>query len=128
LEWNGSLAKNGYGNFHLNGKTEYAHRVAWELANGPSDLFILHRCDNRKCVNVEHLFLGTFDENMADMVAKKRQAYGERSGRAKLSDKDILAIRASNELQASLASRFNVTQSHISMVRARKTRWLVDKI
>lgn len=72
----------GYGMFCLRGKTKRAHRVAWEIANGeiPSDLCVLHRCDNPSCVNPAHLFLGTSADNTRDMVAKHRQAAGDRHG------------------------------------------------
>ena len=51
-----------------------AHRVAWEKAHGPipKGMYVLHRCDNPPCINVEHLFLGTQAENMRDMAAKGR--------------------------------------------------------
>lgn len=120
--------KGGYGQIHWGGITAYAHRVAWELKNGPiNDLYVLHRCDNRKCVNPDHLFLGTFDENMADMVAKKRQAHGTRNGHAKLSDEDILDIKRSTELQANIATKYGVTQGHISAIRSGKTRRIISE-
>lgn len=74
-EWQAALFKTGYGKFNLNGKTVKSHRLSWELANGeiPSGLFVLHRCDNRLCVNPSHLFLGTNQDNTDDMWSKGRQ-------------------------------------------------------
>tara|TARA_R110002126_G_C10385341_1_gene494540 strand:+ start:443 stop:1045 length:603 start_codon:yes stop_codon:yes gene_type:complete len=116
--WTGCVMPNGYGQFHLNGKTVYAHRVAYELSNGvPSD-FVLHACDNRKCVNPDHLFSGSFDDNMADMVSKKRQAHGERNSRHKLTAIQIKAIRSEVGLQREIASKYGVTASLISMIRS----------
>ena len=75
LEWTAGRNQRGYGRFKRAGKTELAHRVAWELANGPvpTGMCVLHRCSSPCCVAVEHLFLGTQADNNADMVAKGRQ-------------------------------------------------------
>lgn len=67
----------GYGQVRRNGRLVSAHRVAWELTNGaiPSGLLVLHHCDVTCCVNPDHLFLGTYADNIADMVQKGRGNY-----------------------------------------------------
>lgn len=74
--WTGQLDAYGYGAIAINGKTKNkAHRLSWQLANGPIQpgLCVLHRCDVRACVRPEHLFLGSQSENMSDMEAKGRR-------------------------------------------------------
>jgi len=73
--WNWTAStRNGYGAFKINGKVEGAHRVSWVLNNGeiPEGLFVCHKCDNPRCVNPEHLFLGTASDNMKDCYNKGR--------------------------------------------------------
>ena len=74
IEWTGSRNPKGYGQKKVGGKTIFAHRWAWEQANGPipDGLHVLHTCDNPPCVNVDHLFLGTNADNVKDRDAKGR--------------------------------------------------------
>lgn len=80
------------------GKMIQAHRVAWELAKGetPDGLKVLHKCDNPACVRPAHLFLGTQKDNTEDMIAKGRKnaSIGERHGSAKLTQQQVIDIRA----------------------------------
>ena len=81
-EWNGKRNYAGYGILTRHGRGIRAHRFSWVLAFGklkPSAC-VLHRCDNRACVNPAHLFVGTQADNMADMVAKGRSNLGPRHG------------------------------------------------
>lgn len=102
-EWQASLHHSGYGQFFMKGRGRpiMAHRISWELTHGdiPTGILVLHKCDNRKCVRPEHLFLGTDKDNCDDMWKKNRQQdysiqeRGSARWAAKLTESDIPVIR-----------------------------------
>jgi hypothetical protein len=126
-EWTAYKDKDGYGRISFNFHPKRAHRASYEIYCGeiPEGLSVLHRCDNPGCVNPDHLFLGNTDDNMADKVAKKRQASGASHARpnAKLVDAEVIAIRAAKGFrQWELAAIYGVGQDEISRIRTGK-RW-----
>ena len=74
LIWTGSTIHNGYGRVKFEQRSLPAHRAAWELANGPipGELVVRHKCDNPPCVKLDHLELGTQQDNVNDMIARGR--------------------------------------------------------
>lgn len=130
--WLGSLNDWGYGNFSFRKKWQRAHRVSWMLAHGdepPANLMVLHKCDNPACVNPEHLFLGTHNENMRDMSQKHRyklpDIHGEAHHNAKLTDDKVRTIRQlyadKKFVQLELAEMFGVSLNAIHEVIHLKT-------
>ncbi len=93
MEWNSSISKNGYGVFTIHPKFIHAHRFAYKFFIGEfsNDLCVLHKCDNRKCVSPEHLFLGDKNLNNKDRANKKRSSINY--GAAKLDAKKAKDIR-----------------------------------
>lgn len=142
--WTGSRQLlRGYGRVWLAGKMQYAHRVAYELVNGPipEGLHVCHRCDNPPCVNPAHLFLGTNADNVADREAKgrNRPPHGDRNGSrkrpervargrrvtsAKLDDagaRDVRQRLARGESQSSIARSVGVNQTTVSAIKLGRT-------
>lgn len=133
--WTGAMMPNGYGSFSMLGRHTSAHRAAYEIANDtvpPKGIDVCHTCDNRRCVNPAHLFLGTRRENMLDASRKGRTPQGERSGSVKLTAEQVLEIRRAYEAreadQFQLAERFGVSRSAIApIVQGKNWKHLGDK-
>lgn len=126
-EWQNSRM-GGYGAIRANGKIRYSHIVSWELHNGKiqKGLCVCHHCDNKICVNPNHLFLGTHQDNTDDMMKKGRsnKAKGEDVNSAKLTEKQVLKIRAKystgDYTQKQLANKYSVSQVTIGHIVNRK--------
>lgn len=133
-EWTGSRETKGYGHLNYKGKMVKAHRAAWETAHGPipPGMHVCHRCDNPPCINVDHLFLATNDGNVADKVAKGRQARGDslktsmHGKLGRLTVEQVMAIRAATGgSQREIGKRFGVSQMTVSDIkRGRRWGWL----
>ena len=94
--WLGATTgKSGYGHLRSGSKDLSAHRASWEIHFGdiPKKTYVLHRCDNKMCVNPNHLFLGHHRDNMMDMVRKGRSNRGDKNGMAKLTAEKVLEIK-----------------------------------
>jgi hypothetical protein len=140
-EWQGACTSSGYGNLTWHGTPVQAHRVAYFLHCGGIALqtgfrrsgrakayrrFVLHRCDNRKCCNPAHLFLGSMRANQLDAYQKGRKIQPRsRHANAKLTPKQVREIRrsydAGEKIQVVLAAEFGVSQRAISLVVRRET-------
>lgn len=126
-EWAGTKAVKGYGRMRAWGRSHRAHRLSWMIFRGPipDALCVCHHCDNRGCVNPEHLFLGSHKDNITDAMSKGRmwvqrdpagslRSRGIRPGSlsnfAKLTDRDVAEIRrlAPAVTRRDLAARFSV--------------------
>ena len=101
--WQNSIQANGYGGLSYRGKMYRAHRLAWILKNGKipkhnsaHGICVCHTCDNKRCCNPNHLFLGTHTENMMDKVAKGRQhrMTGSNNPISKLTESDVSVIKS----------------------------------
>lgn len=130
-EWTASTTTIGYGQVKLNNRMIKVHRVAYELTHGPipEGLCCCHHCDNRKCANPSHLFLGTHQDNMFDRETKGRANHpkGEKHGRVKLTEEQIGEIRRlyaleNHMLQKELALIFGVSPVTIGLIVNRR-RW-----
>lgn len=129
--WSKSISKYGYGKFGMNGKHWRAHRLSFEIFKGEihQNKLVLHHCDNRKCVNPEHLYLGDHYQNAQD-IKKRNRTYlisepkrGGNNPCAKLNDDIVIKIRAeikNGELGKNIAKNHNVSVATISMIKNNK--------
>ena len=127
-EWAGSLDREGYGRLRQGGKfganTILVHRLSWLLHNGElpkAPLTLRHTCDNRSCVNPDHLLPGTQADNNKDMFDRGRWTpiKGEKHWNARLEESQVREIRGSSESGVVLAHRYGVTPQMICRIRKR---------
>lgn len=130
--WTGSKDSGGYGRFNFNYKNIKATRFSYiffigEIPKGIGfhGTCVLHKCDNRICVNPEHLFLGTQKDNIQDMIKKKRGLIGEKNAKRKLKFSDVTTIRQAYRrgifTQRFLAKLFKVDRRTVCAVINFKT-------
>lgn len=132
IEWLGASLKAGYGLFKIAGTRQniLAHRYAYEEKFGPVPygMYVCHRCDNPRCVNQDHLFLGTPKDNVQDMIQKDRRVIktlsNESSPSAVLTDKQVLEMRAMRGVmtQRAMAQKFGIGTSQVSRIMRGQSR------
>lgn len=124
--WGATAMKNGYGRFSPSGRkssehSELAHRAAYRLFVGalpPSNMDLLHACDNPSCVNPEHLSVGTRADNVRDCMAKGRFQQGTRHYKTKLTDEEVCLVRVATGFQWQIAAKFGIRQSQVSRIKS----------
>jgi predicted transcriptional regulator len=126
--WKGYIDNLGYGRIHIYGKTEKAHRASFIFFKKKKidGLCVLHKCDNRSCVNPKHLFLGTQLDNIKDMVNKKRNntAKGEANYSATINSNDAIKIKTllkSGMSCTEIAKFLNVKRSTVYLIKYNKS-------
>lgn len=121
--WQGNLSSHGYGRVSYDGKYIGAHRGSYIVHVGeiPNGLVICHKCDNRACVNPDHLFLGTYSDNMQDASNKKRLPLGEDKVSSKLTNDNVINIRKDKRSNSEIADEYGVFRTTIARIKKRIT-------
>jgi hypothetical protein len=128
-EWTASTNGRGYGRFNSGKENGFrlvgAHRLSYIIKYGPisDEICVLHKCDNRKCVNPDHLFLGTHADNALDKASKGRVVSnpnrGSKSNFAKLKENQVRQIKnkyRQGVYQKDIAAEYGITQSAVSLI------------
>lgn len=121
-EWQSTIKNTGYGGFYHDGKSQTAHSVSYQLYKGivPEGMVIRHTCDNRKCVNPEHLLIGTQRDNIKDMDVRNRRGFISKLSQVQVAEiKELLSQRFS---QFEIAKKYGVHQGTISKIKLGKTK------
>lgn len=116
--WTGGGKGNGYGNVRINGTNIASHRLSYLLFVGeiPIGMEVCHTCDNRHCVNPDHLLVGTRKDNVADMVHKGRAAGGKRKWLKEDHVQEILRRLSSGHSRRKISVQMNINYSTVSAI------------
>lgn len=136
-EWRGAKNQHGYGRLNFKKKIYPAHRYSYEYFKGniPNNMYVLHHCDNRKCVNPDHLFLGTLTDNYMDCVNKDRHVIGrkgvtpdhlqgERHPNSRLTESIVLEIKDKLNQGArnrDIVNEYNIGANHVTRIKNEQT-------
>ena len=117
--WKGTVASDGYPVFWDGKQNRRVSRLIYVLANGPikHGLLVRHTCDNKSCVNPNHLILGTHQDNMDDRTERNRQIKGEDIKQSKLTEKQVLEIRDAIGYQWEIGLRYGVSQTLVGKIK-----------
>lgn len=122
--WLHSLTSEGYGQSWRKPVNEnYAHRLTWKTFKGPipDDMFVCHYCDIKSCCNPAHLFLGSSDDNIQDMINKDRNPKGKLHGMAKLTEEQVKAIRADARTNKNISKEYSISVTHVHRIKKHKS-------
>lgn len=124
-EWQGIRDRHGYGKVMVGGKFRLAHRISLLYTTGEAPkLNALHKCDNPPCVNPEHLYEGTLQDNVRDRMKRGRGQKGETNGHARLTEADVISILRklkSGAKPMALAMEYNMHHGAIYNIRNGRT-------
>jgi hypothetical protein len=131
LRWANGISITGYGQFWLEYRNVPAHRMIWSIRRGviPPNTHVLHRCDYRPCIELDHLFLGTAQDNVDDMRAKGRDSFGdnfgENNGQTILKEDQVLEIYelawSGRYTQNEIGEMFGVSRGCVKSIKLEKT-------
>lgn len=125
--WTGTISRayKGYGHIRIGNKAMKAHRYSWEAHRGkiPEGMHVLHSCDNSICVNPDHLWIGTHQDNMRDMFRKGRrqERRGQEHHKTHLTDADALAIYNSSDGPAALSKEYGISRQAVWNIKSKRT-------
>jgi hypothetical protein len=114
IEWKGRVENNGYIGMCLRNKFKTGHRFVWEYFKGeiPTGMHVLHKCDNRRCINIDHLFLGTNLDNIKDMCSKNRHNNYSKLNKNKV--EEVLKLAETGMIYKDIAKVFNVSRTRVN--------------
>ena len=122
----GEIDRDGYRRLIVNKQRIRAHRYVWMLFFGsiPPGMLVLHKCDNPACINPEHLFLGTVEDNNNDRQAKGRTLFGERHGQAKISEaqaREVISALQADGSAKRVCAQLGLSRHIVSDIKRGKT-------